>query len=227
MDVTQSPPAQTAAATPPVAQPAETGINLSSDFETFIKLLTTQAENQDPLEPIDATEYAAQLAQFSMVEQQVKSNTLLSSLSTQLGAGNMAQLASWIGMEARSTTPVFFDGDPISIASDPAPNAEEVMLVVKDARGNEVQRNALPLAAQEVIWAGVSADGTPFPTGQYSFAVESRANDTVVSTTPAQTYARITEARIDDGETVLIVEGGGTLRTDAVTGLRAPVASPI
>lgn len=226
MDITPT-PAATVAATAPAPQAANTGINLASDFETFIRLLTTQAENQDPLEPIDATEYASQLAQFSMVEQQVKGNDILSALSSQLGAGNMAQLASWIGMEARSTTPAFFDGNPISVASKPAPNAEEVNLVVKDARGAEVQRNALPLAAQEVVWAGVSSDGAPFPNGQYSFTIESRARGEVISTTPAQTYARITEARIEQGETVLIVEGGGTLRTDAVTGLRAPTASPI
>lgn len=226
MDITPT-PAATTAATAPVPQPAETGINLASDFETFIRLLTTQAENQDPLEPIDATEYASQLAQFSMVEQQVKGNDILSALSSQLGAGNMAQLASWIGMEARSTAPAFFDGNPISIDSKPAPNAEEVMLVVKDARGAEVQRNALPLAAQEVVWAGVSSDGAPFPNGQYSFAIESRARGEVINTAPAQTYSRITEARIEQGETVLIVEGGGTLKTDAVTGLRAPDASPV
>ncbi|WP_432817319.1 flagellar hook capping FlgD N-terminal domain-containing protein [Sulfitobacter sp. JB4-11] len=221
MEITPS-PAPTAA-----VRPAQTGINLSSDFETFIKLLTTQAENQDPLEPIDATEYAAQLAQFSMVEQQVKSNDILTALSTQLGAGNMAQLASWIGMEARSTTPAFFDGNPISVASKPAPNADEVVLVVTDSRGTEVQRNALPVAAQEVVWAGVSSDGAPFPAGQYSFAIESRRAGEVIGTAPAQTYARITEARIEQGETVLITEGGGTLRTDDVTGLRAPGASPV
>jgi len=226
MEVTQTPTAN-AAAPAAAANTRDTGINLSSDFETFIKLLTTQAENQDPLEPIDATEYAAQLAQFSMVEQQVKSNDLLTALSSQLGAGNMAQLASWIGMEARSTTPAFFDGNPISVTSKPAPNADEAVLVVKDARGAEVQRNALPLAAQDVVWAGVSSDGTPFPTGQYSFSVESRLLGEVIGTTPAQTYNRITEARIEQGETVLITEGGGTLTTQAVTGLRAPTDSPV
>ncbi|MEP0702358.1 MAG: flagellar hook capping FlgD N-terminal domain-containing protein, partial [Lentilitoribacter sp.] len=48
----------------------ETSNALASDFETFLKMLTAQARYQDPLEPIDSSEYAAQLAQFSMVEQQ-------------------------------------------------------------------------------------------------------------------------------------------------------------
>lgn len=58
---------------------------LASDFETFLKMLTAQARYQDPLEPIDLTEYASQLAQFSMVEQQVKTNDMLSALSGQFG----------------------------------------------------------------------------------------------------------------------------------------------
>ena len=44
---------------------------LSSDFETFLKMLTTQMQNQDPLNPVDSTDYATQLATFSSVEQQV------------------------------------------------------------------------------------------------------------------------------------------------------------
>ena len=206
---------------------AQAAINLTSDFETFIRLLTTQAENQDPLEPIDATEYAAQLAQFSMMEQQVKSNDLLSALSTQLGAGNMAQLASWIGMEARSTTPAFFDGRPITVTSSPAPAAEQAFLVVSDARGTIVQRNQVPLTTQEVTWAGVSSDGGPFPTGTYSFAIESRRAGEIIAQAAAPSYARIREARIDGADTVLITQGGQTLRTEDVTGLRAPDASAI
>jgi len=71
--------AAAAAATPKKA----TGI--ASDFETFLKMLTAQARYQDPLEPIDSTEYSAQLAQFSMVEQQVQGNDLLTAMQAQLG----------------------------------------------------------------------------------------------------------------------------------------------
>lgn len=87
----------------------QTAAVLSSDFETLLQMLTAQARYQDPLEPMDSSEYAAQLAQFSMVEQQVQSNELLQSLGDQLGQSNIAQMASWIGMEARTTAPVQFD----------------------------------------------------------------------------------------------------------------------
>lgn len=193
---------------------------LASDFETFLKMLTAQAKYQDPLEPIDSSEYAAQLAQFSMVEQQVLSNDLLTALTAQLGSGNMAQMANWIGMEARTTAPVQFDGSPISITPNPAAVSDEVFLAVYDSNGREVQRNALPISSEPVEWAGVSDDGTPFETGLYSFEVESHAKGELLLSDPAETYARITEARTQAGQTMLVLEGGTTILASDVSGLR-------
>lgn len=193
---------------------------LASDFETFLKMLTAQAKYQDPLEPIDSSEYAAQLAQFSMVEQQVLSNDLLTALTAQLGSGNMAQMANWIGMEARTTAAVQFDGSPISITPNPAAVSDEVFLVVYDTNGREVQRNALPVSAEPVEWAGVSDDGTPFEKGLYRFEVESHAKGELLLSDPAETYARITEARTQAGQTMLVLEGGTTILASDVSGLR-------
>ena len=60
-----------------------TRAEVSSDFETFLKMLTVQMQNQDPLNPVDSSDYAIQLATFSGVEQQVKTNDLLASLGQQ------------------------------------------------------------------------------------------------------------------------------------------------
>ena len=190
-------------------------------------MLTAQAKYQDPLEPIDSSEYAAQLAQFSMVEQQVLSNDLLTALTAQLGSGNMAQMAGWIGMEALSTAPAFFDGSPITINPNPAAISDEVFLVVYDETGTEVQRTSIPVSADPVEWAGVSDDGTPFPEGLYSFEIESRADGEVVLTDPVETYGRITEARMQDGQTVLILEGGAGVLASGVSGIREPSGAAI
>ncbi|MFK7834744.1 MAG: flagellar hook capping FlgD N-terminal domain-containing protein [Sulfitobacter sp.] len=222
MDITQT-PATTAAANAVATATPQTNSVLSSDFETFLKMLTAQAKYQDPLEPIDSSEYAAQLAQFSMVEQQVLSNDLLSALATQLGAGNMTQLAGWIGMEAETTAPVLFDGSPITIKPNPAAIADSVSLIVRDSAGNEVQRLPIPVSAEPVQWAGVTSDGTPLPSGSYSFDVESRAKGEVVLSEPATTYARITETRLQADEAVLILEGGSAILASDVTALREPV----
>jgi flagellar basal-body rod modification protein FlgD len=215
-------PASFGAATPAATAPAQANPVLSSDFETFLKMLTAQAKYQDPLEPIDSSEYAAQLAQFSMVEQQVMSNDLLTALTAQLGSGNMAQMSGWIGMEARTTAPVQFSGAPITLVPNPAAVSDEVFLVVYNSNGDEVQRSLIPVSSDPIEWAGVASNGTPFEAGVYSFGVESRANGEVILLDPAESYARVTEVRVQAGETVLILDGGSAVLADAVTGLREP-----
>ena len=64
---------------------------ITSDFDTFLKLLTTQMTNQDPLNPVDSTQFATQLAQFSAVEQQTKTNSLLQGLTSQMALLGMAR----------------------------------------------------------------------------------------------------------------------------------------
>ena len=63
------------------------GSNAEDIQNRFLKLLTTQMQNQDPLNPIDSTDYAAQLATFSGVEQQVRTNSLLADLGTHGASG--------------------------------------------------------------------------------------------------------------------------------------------
>lgn len=196
---------------------------ISADFETFLKMMTTQAKYQDPLEPMDSSEYAAQLAQFSMVEQQVKSNDLLSDLAVQLGAGNMASMAGWIGMEARTTAPAYFDGTPITVEPNPLAASDEMYLVVYDEAGNQVQRTSMPVSAEPIEWAGVTDAGDPFESGLYSFSVESRSNGELLELAAVETYSRITEARIKSGEAVLVLAGGSLITTTQVTGLREGV----
>lgn len=209
---------QTASAV--VAPEASSSTVISSDFETFLKMLTAQAKYQDPLEPIDSSEYASQLAQFSSVEQQVQTNDLLTAMSAQLGISDMAQYAGWIGMEARNTGPAHFDGQPITLLPSPASVADQAFLVVSDAFGREVQRMAIPATDDPVVWAGVSDDGVPFESGAYSFSVESNANGQLVDTTAAEVYSRVTETRVENGQTLLILEGGIRVQAGDITALR-------
>ncbi len=108
-------------ASPQTSAPSSTSSSssLSTDFETFLVMLTAQMENQDPLNPLDSQDFATQLATFSGVEQQVKTNDLLSALNSQLLTSGMGDMASWVGMEARMATPAYFDGSPVEIVANP------------------------------------------------------------------------------------------------------------
>lgn len=193
---------------------------LGSDFEVFLQMLTAQAQYQDPLEPMDNSEYAAQLAQFSMVEQQVMTNDLMEQLMTTLGANNMSSAANWIGMEALVQGPVQYDGTPVTISPNPPITADQVDLIVSNAQGKEVQRIQIPTSSDPFSWTGLNASGNPLPNGEYTFEIESSAQGEVLITEPALSYSRVTEARIEEGETLLVLESGYMITANNVAGLR-------
>lgn len=205
-------------------RPAQTAQKpgISSDFNTFLKMLTVQLQNQDPLNPIESTDYAVQLATFSGVEQQVQTNTLLTSLAGRFDLLGMAQLSGWVGQEAASTAPVHFDGRPVTLLPSPASGADAVVLVVTDAAGNLVARESLPPGAAPYQWLGADAAGNPLPEGRYTLRLESQRGGEVIDTSPISAYARIAEARRDGDGVTLILEGGVQVRAEDVTALRIP-----
>lgn len=200
---------------------AKSGSAITSDFTTFLKMLTTQMQNQDPLNPIDSTDYATQLATFSGVEQQVRTNTLLSDLGQQFGLLGMAQLAGWVGQEARSAGPVWMGGAPADLQLEPATGATRAMLVARDAAGNIATREEVPVTAGAYQWLGGDMAGNPLPSGPYQLTVESWNGDQQLTTTPVQSYARITEARNGPDGVTLMLQGGITVKATEVTALRA------
>ena len=81
----------------------------------------------------------------------------------------------------------------------------------------------IPTGTAPVEWMGIGQDGAPLPDGNYRFAVESRAVGQPLGTMDVDTFARITEARLQGSETVLVLAGGSTVSTGAITALREPV----
>ncbi|WP_444463596.1 flagellar hook capping FlgD N-terminal domain-containing protein [Rhodobacter capsulatus] len=195
--------------------------SISSDYQMFLTLLTTQMTNQDPTSPMDSADYAVQLATFSQVEQQVKTNDLLTSLATQMGVMGMSEYANWVGMEARSESPGYYDGtNPVTISPNPVIGATETTVVVSNADGTEVSRYNIPVSADSIEWNGTDAEGNPLPAGLYSFELESYNNGTLLSTDPVETYNRVVEAQGTSDGAVLVLAGGSTISTGSISALR-------
>jgi flagellar basal-body rod modification protein FlgD len=157
MDISQttSTPANTIAAT------GQQTDGITSDFDTFLRMLTVQMQNQDPLNPVDSTDYATQLATFSQVEQAVLTNDLLKSLTTQLTSGGLADMAAWVGKEARAAAPAYFDGAPITLSPNPALLADQAEVIV---RNDTAQRsNVLRSRSVQSLSNGPVLDRAGFP----------------------------------------------------------------
>ncbi|MCF8510041.1 MAG: flagellar hook assembly protein FlgD [Rhodobacteraceae bacterium] len=204
---------------------ASTRSQISSDFDTFLKMLTAQMQNQDPLNPIDSTDYATQLATFSGVEQQTRTNDLLTNLGSQIAVLGMSQLASWVGQEARAEAPVWMDGDPVTMQLSPEFGADRAVLVVRDASGSLVSREDVPIEAGLYEWLGGDAEGNLLPQGLYDLTLESYSGATLLGESPIESYARIFEARNGEGGTTLVLEGGVEVPSVKITALRMPLNS--
>jgi flagellar basal-body rod modification protein FlgD len=195
---------------------------ISSDFDTFLKMLTAQMQNQDPLNPIESADYATQLATFSGVEQQMRTNDLLTSLGGQMAVLGMSQLAGWVGQEARANVPVWMDGDPVTMQLSPAIGADRAVLVVRNASGALVSREDVPTTPGLYDWLGGDAAGDPLPEGRYTLSLESFSGEILLGESQVESYARIIEARNGPSGATLVLEGGVEVPSSFITALRVP-----
>jgi len=215
--MTLSPVTALPSSNPPTPQ-SNTAPALQSDYMTFLRMLTTQMQNQDPLNPTEASDFAVQLATFAGVEQATQTNQLLTALLTRSG---LADLGGWVGMQARVLGGAWFDGRPLDLAPDPVVGADAVTLIARDAQGAIVDSRALDPGAQSYAWDGRS-DGRALPPGRYTFEIESRRGTEVLATHPVAAFVEVREARIEGGQTYLVMPGGLVVEAGQITGLRQP-----
>ncbi|TJZ92486.1 flagellar basal body rod modification protein [Paracoccus gahaiensis] len=189
-----------------------------ADFQTFLTMLTAQLKNQDPLNPMQGTDFAIQLATFAGVEQQALSNRFLEQMAGQAGGSG---IAAWIGKEARTTAPVWFGEAPLTLDIAPHEQADSVQLVTRDAGGREVAREEIGPGKGQIDWRGLDPKGAKLPDGLYGFTLESRRGDELLADTRVGAYARIVEAEFGNGGR-LVFEGGSSAPASEVTALRDP-----
>ncbi|MEM7488827.1 MAG: flagellar hook capping FlgD N-terminal domain-containing protein [Pseudomonadota bacterium] len=208
-------------AAPQTSIPASqaSGGALSSDFDTFLTLLTAQIRNQDPLEPSDSTEFVAQLATFSNVEQSVRTNELLEGMTARLDRQDVASAASWIGLDIRHGGP-FAGDDPGRVLHATIPAvADAADLVVTDSQGREVRREAVDPDAATLPWPGPAG---PLPPGAYDIRVEPRAGEQILDPVAVSTYDTVQEVFLGSAGTELLLADGSRLPAGELQGVREP-----
>ncbi|MBI1169861.1 flagellar basal body rod modification protein [bacterium] len=223
---TPTTPSPTAALAAAATSTAATKAANDKNYDTFLKMMTTQIKNQDPLNPMSADQLAVQLATFSGVEQQTKTNDLLTQMLSQNNLGAMSQVVGWVGKEARLAAPAYFDGStPITLSPNPAADADKAVLVVTDQAGNEVSRTELPVSTVDYKWPGLDSSGNPLPKGVYSFSLDSYQGDSLLGTTDVEYYGKISEIRNSANGVSAMLPGGVEALTSLITAIREPAAN--
>jgi len=193
----------------------------SVDFQNFLKLLTAQLRNQDPLSPIESTEFVAQLASFSTVEQLVSANQKLDAIAAAMIGGGIEQFAGWIGKEAElNGAPVYFDGAAgvkFRIAADIS--VSSVQAVVTDVTGTEVSRFNVQNTDEIQTWDG-QIGGAAAPAGLYVISAAYYQDGAPVRSAPANIFATVNEIRLNNGAPSLRFAGGVEIDPADVVGLK-------
>lgn len=182
--------------------------------DDFLRLLVTQLNYQDPLEPMKSTDFSAQLAQFSSVEQLFNiDETLKASLDGNylLAASiNNTLAATVIGKEVLAYgDQLYFDGQqPVSLTFDLADGAENVKVEILDSNGmvkKTLQLSDLEAGRQSVSWDGSDSNGTGLASGTYQFRVS--ATDAEGNAVSAQTFTsgQISGVRYSQNGAVLML----------------------
>ncbi|MEM9043652.1 MAG: flagellar hook capping FlgD N-terminal domain-containing protein [Pseudomonadota bacterium] len=194
---------------------------LASDFETFLNLLTAQLENQDPLQPLESTEFVAQLAQFSSVEQQVATNEALAEMLAKLDGTATAELSQWLGRRVEAQSALAFDGEPIELTIDPNTPADEARLVITDLAGLPLGQVPLDPNARSISWDGSLGSGETAEPGTYRFQVERFSGGTRLPTEVPSGFAEVTEVRLGDGDVQVVLDGEDSVSITEISSVRA------
>jgi len=192
---------------PGIAAPAAPTKDLGKD--EFLRLLTTQLANQDPLSPMDNQAFIAQLAQFASVEQLRDVGERLDTLLVAQAAANQLSTAGLVGKEVRYRTSGFelAAGQPATFAAD-LPAAAQVTVAIRDESGRAVRTIALgqrPAGELAVTWDGHDERGAPMPPGRYEAVVSGLAADGSRFAAELRASGRVSGVEFTDGAARLVV----------------------
>jgi len=174
--MTVSATASTTSADPATAaSAAATGADGTDPEQRFLKLLVTQLNNQDPLNPLDNAQLTSQLAQMSTVSGIQQLNTALQSLLSQTSANQVLQAASLVGRTvlAPGASLALQPGTPANFAVATSGSADTVSVDLTDAGGKVVRHMDLGAVSgmQQLSWDGLDNDGNAVAAGSYSVSV--------------------------------------------------------
>ena len=159
---------------------------LAGNFDTFLRILTTQLKNQNPLDPLDTNQFTQQLVQFAGVEQQLKSNDQLKSLVELEKSAQSTQALVYVGntVAVDGSTAQF---DTSATWNITAPKDTNATITITNAAGQTVFSGAYTLSQGNAsfVWDGKGNDGTQWPPGTYKLTAtgkDSNGADVAIST---------------------------------------------
>lgn len=211
--------------TPTASAKTDTRTGLADNFDSFLLLLTTQLQNQDPTAPMDSEQLTQQLVQFSGVEQQIQSNETLNELVSLMHAEQLGQSVGYLGSEVEVA------GDILRLGEDGAAKihyeldglADAVSVVISDELGQVVA--TLPgqsgTGHQSITWDGQGDNGSQYTDGLFKVSVlaETAAGEPLTANTSISGI--VDGVELHEGQATLSVNGI-LIPLDQIKAVRSP-----
>jgi flagellar basal-body rod modification protein FlgD len=186
-------------------------LSFTQNFNTFLTLLTTQLQNQDPLSPMDTDTFTQQLVEFSQVEQQINTNNNLQSLISLQTAGETISSLPLVGdqIEYTGATAPLENGQASFSYSLPTA-AAQTELVVENSSGNVVYATTggTSTGSQSFVWNGQTNSGQQLPDGgAYTLQVVSTDASNNPITATIQSVGTVSSVSVNNGQATFNVDG--------------------
>jgi len=164
---------------------------IAGNFQSFLTLLTTQLQNQNPLDPLDTNQFTQQLVEFAGVQQQINTNDSLATLVSLQQTAQSTQALGFVGKTA------VVNGSTAALTNSSAtwelsvPTNSTLNITIANSTGQTVYSGTYPAQAgnnQPFTWNGLGTDGTQQPDGNYTLSATAKdsANNTVAIGTEIQ-----------------------------------------
>jgi flagellar basal-body rod modification protein FlgD len=197
---------------------SSTSGGIANNFQTFLTLLTTQLQNQNPLDPLDTNQFTQQLVQFAGVEQQLKSNEALASLVKLQSTAQATQALNFVGATAVvDGSKSHFDGKTAgwSLSTEKPVTAQ---VSIQSSTGQTVFSGKYTINAgsnQGFTWDGKGSDGTQWPAGDYTLSIAATDASGQTATVSTQIQGTIDSADLSQSPPLLSI-GGQTFTLEQI-----------
>lgn len=191
---------------------ASSSQQIAGNFDTFLQLLTTQLQNQDPLDPMDTTQFTQQLVEFASVEQQIDMNTnmqtLISEQQTTAATSALQLVGSTVTMSGSSATLSNATNSPATWSLNASAPAT-ASITVTSAAGTTAFTGSVTLnsGAQSYSWNGKGNNGQTWPDGTYTIAIKATGANGQAVTVSTQTQGTVSAVNLANSPPTLTVNG--------------------
>lgn len=186
-----------------------TSTTLSASYEMFLQLLTTQLQTQNPLDPMDSTEFTSQLATYAALEQQISTNDKLDEVISGLDSLSLSSGVGYLGYSIEADTDTLSVSDDGSVDANwkysLGSDASKTTLTVVDSDGNTVWTGTgeTSSGSHSFTWDGTDTSGNAVEAGDYTLQVSATTSSGTAITSSISIAGTVTAVDSSSGSAVL------------------------